>query len=144
MRRLPWKEHLRRLDDLKQSVQNATYEQKDPLLMYKLDSFDLFRDMLITFNRRAIAILLRGQLNMQVGQEVNRAGAQQRTDMSRYRTRKDDMERSSAAQQAAAGRDTREQQRTEPIRRTEPKVGRNDPCPCGSGKKYKNCHGKGL
>ena len=139
-----WKEHLRRLDDLKQSVQNATYEQKDPLLMYKLDSFDLFRDMLITFNRRAIAILLRGQLNMQVGQEVNRAGAQQRTDMSRYRTRKDDMERSSAAQQAAAGRDTREQQRTEPIRRTEPKVGRNDPCPCGSGKKYKNCHGKGL
>ena len=139
-----WKEHLRRLDDLKQSAQNASYEQKDPLLIYKLESFNLFQEMLNQFNRRAISILLRGQLNMREGQEAQQAHQQQRTDMSRYRTQKDQVARAQQAQQQAAGRDTREQQITQPIRRQEPKVGRNDPCPCGSGKKYKNCHGAGM
>ena len=140
-----WKEHLRQLDDLKQSVQNASYEQKDPLLIYKLESFNIFKQMLDSFNRRAIAILLRGQIPQQQPQNVQQAAAQQRSDYSRYRTQKDAVQ--SAAQASgmaqAAGRDTREQQRPEPIR-VEKKPRPNDPCPCGSGKKYKQCHGKGL
>ena len=140
-----WKEHLRQLDDLKQSVQNASYEQKDPLLIYKLESFGIFKRMLDSLNRRAIAILLRGQIPQQKPQNVQQAAAQQRSDYSRYRTQKDAVQ--SAAQQSgmaqAAGRDTREMQRPEPIR-VEKKPRPNDPCPCGSGKKYKQCHGKGL
>lgn len=140
-----WKEHLRQLDDLKQSVQNASYEQKDPLLIYKLESFGIFKRMLDSLNRRAIAILLRGQIPQQQPQNVQQAAAQQRSDYSRYRTQKDAVQ--TAAQQSgmaqAAGRDTREMQRPEPIR-VEKKPRPNDPCPCGSGKKYKQCHGKGL
>ena len=136
-----WKEHLRQLDDLKQSVQNASYEQKDPLLIYKLESFNLFSAMLNNFNRRAIAILLRGQIPVREPEQVRQAQAQQRQDYSKYRTQKD------AAQQRpmgnAAQRDTREIQKPEPLR-VEKKIGRNDPCPCGSGKKYKNCHGRDL
>jgi len=136
-----WKEHLRQLDDLKQSVQNASYEQKDPLLIYKLESFNIFRQMLDNFNRRAIAILLRGQIHQQ-NQNVQQAQAQQRMDLSKYRTQKDAVQH--AAQQSgmaqAAGRDTREQQRPEPLR-VDKKPLPNDPCPCGSGKKYKKCHG---
>ena len=137
-----WKEHLRQLDELKQSVQNASYEQKDPLLIYKLESFNIFRDMLDRFNRRAIAILLRGQIPTRDPQEVRQAQAQQRHD-SRYRTQKDAVSRAAAAsgQAAAAARDTREMQRPEPLR-VEKKPRPNDPCPCGSGKKYKQCHGK--
>ena len=138
-----WKEHLRQLDDLKQSVQNASYEQKDPLLIYKLESFNIFRQMLDSFNRRAIAILLRGQIHQTESQNVRQAAAPQRQDMSRYRTQKDAVaqaaQRSGMAQ--AAGRDTREQQRPEPIH-VEKKPRPNDPCPCGSGKKYKQCHGR--
>ena len=137
-----WKEHLRQLDDLKQSVQNASYEQKDPLLIYKLESFNLFEMMLNNLNRRAIAILLRGQIPVQQPGSVQQAQDPQRTDMSRYRTQKDVMEQGRQMQQQAAGQDTRAQQKPEPIRRTEPKIRPNDPCPCGSGKKYKQCHGK--
>lgn len=139
-----WKEHLRQLDDLKQSVQNASYEQKDPLLIYKLESFNLFETMLNSLNRRAIAILLRGQIPVQQPDSVRQAQAPQRTDMSRYRTQKDAMEQGRQMQQQVAGQDTRAMQKTEPIRRTEPKIRPNDPCPCGSGKKYKQCHGKGI
>ena len=136
-----WKEHLRQLDDLKQSVQNASYEQKDPLLIYKLESFNLFSAMLNNFNRRAIAILLRGQIPVREPEQVRQAQAQQRQDYSKYRTQKD-----AAGQRPmgnAAQRDTREIQKPEPLR-VEKKIGRNDPCPCGSGKKYKNCHGRDL
>mgnify|MGYP003309069073 CR=1 FL=1 len=138
-----WKEHLRQLDDLKQSVQNASYEQKDPLLIYKLESFNIFRQMLDSFNRRAIAILLRGQIHQQQPENVQQAQAQQRQDMSKYRTQKDVVQRAAQASgmAQAAGRDTREQQRPEPIR-VEKKPLPNDPCPCGSGLKYKKCHGK--
>ncbi len=138
-----WKEHLRRLDDLKQSVQNASYEQKDPLLIYKLESFNIFSQMLDSFNRRTIAILMRGQIPQQQPQSVQQAMAERRMDMSRYRTQKDVVQRAAQAsgQAAAAGRDTREMQRPEPIR-VEKKPRPNDPCPCGSGKKYKQCHGK--
>ena len=140
-----WKEHLRQLDDLKQSVQNASYEQKDPLLIYKLESFGIFKRMLDSLNRRAIAILLRGQIPQQQPQNVQQAAAQQRSDYSRYRTQKDAVQSAAHASgmAQAAGRDTREQQRPEPIR-VEKKPRPNDPCPCGSGKKYKHCHGKGL
>ncbi|MCQ2324545.1 MAG: preprotein translocase subunit SecA [Paludibacteraceae bacterium] len=138
-----WKEHLRQLDDLKQSVQNASYEQKDPLLIYKLESFNIFRQMLDNFNRRAIAILLRGQIHQQQPDAVQQAQAARRMDMSKYRTQKDAVQRAAQAsgQAAAAGRDTREQQRPEPLR-VEKKPRPNDPCPCGSGKKYKQCHGR--
>ena len=140
-----WKEHLRQLDDLKQSVQNASYEQKDPLVIYKLESFNLFAEMLKSFNRRALSILLRGQIPTQQPQDVRQAAPQQRTDMSRYRTQKNDaMSQTAAGQRQAAGQDTRQMQKPEPMKRAEPKIGRNDPCPCGSGKKYKQCHGRGL
>ena len=138
-----WKEHLRQLDDLKQSVQNASYEQKDPLLIYKLESFGIFREMLDTLNRRAIAILLRGQIHMTEPDKVQQAQQQRRMDYSRYRTQKDAVQQAAAASgaAAAAGRDTRENARPEPIH-VEKKPRPNDPCPCGSGKKYKQCHGR--
>ena len=138
-----WKEHLRQLDDLKQSVQNASYEQKDPLLIYKLESFGIFRRMLDALNRRAIAILLRGQIPTANPEEVRQAQEQRRQDYSRYRTQKDSVARAAqqSGQAAAAGRDTREVQRPEPIH-VEKKPRPNDPCPCGSGKKYKQCHGR--
>ena len=138
-----WKEHLRQLDDLKQSVQNASYEQKDPLLIYKLESFHIFKEMLDTLNRRAIAILLRGQIHQQEPDRVQQAQQQRRQDYSKYRTQKDAVQQAAAASgaAAAAGRDTREQQHQGPII-AEKKPRPNDPCPCGSGKKYKQCHGK--
>ena len=138
-----WKEHLRQLDDLKQSVQNASYEQKDPLLIYKLESFNIFKGMLDALNRRAIAILLRGQIHMTEPDKVQQAQQQRRMDLSRYRTQKDAVQQAAQASgaAAAAGRDTRENARPEPIH-VDKKPRPNDPCPCGSGKKYKQCHGK--
>ena len=138
-----WKEHLRQLDDLKQSVQNASYEQKDPLLIYKLESFGIFKDMLHTFNLRAISILLRGQIHQQEPDHVQQAQQQRRHDYSRYRAQKDSVQQAAAASgaAAAAAHDTRAQQRPEPIH-VDKKPRPNDPCPCGSGKKYKQCHGK--
>ena len=138
-----WKEHLRQLDDLKQSVQNASYEQKDPLLIYKLESFNIFKQMLDALNRRAIAILLRGQIHEQQPDRVQQAQQQRRTDYSRYRSQKDAVQQAAAASGAAqaAGRDTREQLHQGPII-ADKKPRPNDPCPCGSGKKYKQCHGK--
>ena len=138
-----WKEHLRQLDDLKQSVQNASYEQKDPLLIYKLESFHIFENMLNALNRRAIAILLRGQIHQTEPDRVQQAQQQRRMDYSRYRTQKDAVQQAAQASGAAqaAGRDTREQQRPEPLH-VDKKPRPNDPCPCGSGKKYKQCHGR--
>ena len=140
-----WKEHLRQLDELKQSVQNASYEQKDPLLIYKLESFNIFKQMLDSLNRRAISILLRGQIHQQQPDAVQQAQQQRRLDMSRYRTQKDSVQQAAQASgmAQAAGRDTREQQRQMPLI-AEKKPRPNDPCPCGSGKKFKACHGRGL
>jgi len=134
-----WKENLRELDDLKHSVQNASYEQKDPLLIYKLESVNLFDTMVDKINNQTVSILMRGQIPVQEPQEVRQAVPEQRQDLSKYREQKQDL--TDPNQQAAAQQDTREQQKREPIR-VEKTVGRNDPCPCGSGKKYKNCHGK--
>ena len=136
-----WKENLRELDELKHSVQNASYEQKDPLLIYKLESVNLFDAMVNKINNETISILMRGQIPVQEPQEVRQAAPEKRQDMSRYQEQKQDL--SDPNQQAAAARDTREQPKREPFRAPKT-IGRNDPCPCGSGKKYKNCHGRNL
>lgn len=131
-----WKEHLREMDDLKQSVQSATYEQKDPLLIYKLESFNLFKGMLQRVNRDIVSFLYKGNLPWNDSQNVKEAQRPQRNDMSRLKTGRED------GMSQARNQRTSEQQKTQPVK-VEKKVGRNDPCPCGSGKKYKNCHGIG-
>jgi preprotein translocase subunit SecA len=133
-----WKEHLREMDELRHSVQNASYEQKDPLLIYKLESFNLFKVMVNEINTKAVSILMRGQIPVQDPQSVRQAAPDQKTDYSKYRTQKDEVGRGSAPDGAPR---QPEQRKLEPVR-VEKKVGRNDPCPCGSGKKYKNCHGQ--
>ncbi len=135
-----WKEHLRELDDLKQSVQSATYEQKDPLLIYKFESFELFKTMIDKINKEVANVLMKGQLPVQDPSEVRRGEQPHRTDMSRLQTRKRDFG-SSYGEGEGEGQERKQAQKVQPVR-VDKKVGRNDPCPCGSGKKYKNCHGK--
>ncbi|MEA4982768.1 MAG: preprotein translocase subunit SecA [Paludibacter sp.] len=134
-----WKEHLRQLDELRNSVQNASYEQKDPLLIYKLESFGLFKEMIDSMNRKVIAILMRGQIPMREPEQVREARPVQKMDMSKYRTQKDEVGNRSSNQDPTK-QDTRENQRIEPVH-ADKKPGRNEPCFCGSGKKYKHCHG---
>ena len=137
-----WKENLRDLDELKHSVQNASYEQKDPLLIFKLESVTLFDKMVSKINDQTVSILMRGQIPVQENSNVKVAPDPKRNkQQQRYNETKVDL--NDANQQAAAQRDTRENAKREPIR-VEKTVGRNDPCPCGSGKKFKNCHGKNL
>ena len=133
-----WKENLRELDELKHSVQNASYEQKDPLLIFKLESVNLFDNMVSKINNNTISVLMRGQIPVQEPQQVRQAAPEQRTPRQQYKEEKVNLD--DPDQQAAAGRDTREAKQ-EPVR-AEKTIGRNDPCPCGSGLKYKNCHGK--
>ncbi|MBR2155037.1 MAG: preprotein translocase subunit SecA [Bacteroidaceae bacterium] len=147
-----WKENLRALDELKQSVQNASYEQKDPLLIFKLESVNLFDNMVNEINDRTISTLMRCSIPIADPEEVKEAPAQMpeapRQRLTENKQNPDDprqnMMQSDAEQQAAARRDTRERTPMQPLVNTAPKIGRNDPCPCGSGKKYKNCHGRGL
>jgi preprotein translocase subunit SecA len=131
-----WKEHLREMDELKQSVQNATYEQKDPLLIYKFESFELFRTMLNKVNKDVVSTLMKGHIPNQDPEQVKEAERRRQVDMSNYRASKSDFSQYSST----GGGDPDRKQKTEPVR-VEKKVGRNDPCPCGSGKKYKQCHG---
>ena len=138
-----WKENLRQLDELRHSVQNASYEQKDPLLIFKLESAKLFDDMVNDMNNRIASILTRGQIPEIEQQEVREAAPEQRSQ--RYNEQRGE-ELVDKNQQAAAQQDTREsaqQQRRQPIVKDK-MPGRNDPCPCGSGKKFKNCHGRGI
>ncbi len=135
-----WKEHLREMDELKQSVQNASYEQKDPLLIYKLESFDLFKTMIEKVNRDVISMLMKGQIPIQQSDQVREAQARQKLDMSKYQTSKTDVPSYSKGTSTTPGGPP-QPRAVQPIR-VEKKVGRNDPCPCGSGKKYKNCHGR--
>ena len=128
-----WKEHLRELDDLKEAVQNASYEQKDPLVIYKLESFNLFKAMLEKINEDVISFLMRADIPTQDPNTV-RESRPQGIDKSKIREQRQDL-------LAQSHSDTQQRQVTQPIRK-EVKVGRNDPCPCGSGKKYKNCHGR--
>lgn len=137
-----WKEQLREMDDLKQSVQNATYEQKDPLLIYKLESFDLFKIMIAKVNKDVVSTLMKGQIPIQSRDQVREADTRKRTDMSRYKTQKSELPGSGNAMDGA---NTQTQERSKPQPVTiEKRVGRNEPCPCGSGKKFKYCHGKGA
>ncbi|MCH4896523.1 preprotein translocase subunit SecA [Marinilabiliaceae bacterium JC040] len=130
-----WKEHLRELDDLKQSVQNASYEQKDPLLIYKFESFNLFKKMIETVNKEIVSTLMKGYIPMQDPNEIQE-GKRQHTDLSGLETsRRNEYE-------GGASKDE-EPKKAQPVR-VGKKIGRNDPCPCGSGLKYKKCHGKGL
>ncbi len=128
-----WKEHLRELDDLKESVQNATYEQKDPLVIYKLESFNLFSAMIEKINEEVISFLMRADIPVQDADNVREHRARG-IDRSKIREQRNDL-------LSQAHSNTQQREVTQPIR-VEKKVGRNDPCPCGSGKKYKNCHGK--
>jgi preprotein translocase subunit SecA len=130
-----WKEHLREMDELKQSVQNATYEQKDPLLIYKFESFELFKTMITKVNKDVVSTLMKGHIPTQDPEQVKEAQRRRQVDMSNLRTSKSDF-----SQYSSTGGGQDRNQKTEPVR-VDKKVGRNDPCPCGSGKKYKQCHG---
>ena len=154
-----WKEHLRELDQLRQSVQNVSYEQKDPLVIYKVESFHLFEQMLNNLNVKVISALMRGQIYIQPrpgmqtqdgGEapaerpqpEVQRAMPREPRRDTNYRESRENLPGENATR-AAASAPQGEQQRQPPVK-AGPKIGRNDPCPCGSGKKFKNCHGRGL
>ena len=135
-----WKEHLREMDELKNSVQNAVYEQKDPLLVYKFEAFKLFREMLANVNKEVVSFLFRGGIPVQQQpEEVREAKPQPKLDLKKLRTSKPEMVHES---NGVPVEDFREAQKATPVR-VEQKIGRNDPCPCGSGKKFKNCHGAG-
>ncbi len=152
-----WKEHLRELDQLRQSVQNAAYEQKDPLVIYKVESFHLFENMLSELNVKAVSALMRGQIAVRTHEPAPEQPEdapqprpepelmESKAELPRrqyYRETKEELPGSSEQREAASARQG-EQQKTMPAKAA-PKVGRNDPCPCGSGKKFKNCHGRGL
>ena len=171
-----WKEHLRELDQLRQSVQNASYEQKDPLVIYKVESFHLFEAMLNQLNVKAMSTLMRGQIYVQPARpqapqpapaepaadstpeteapaqkpapeqpkpqpKVERAMPEKKEDYSQYRTSRENLPGENANRAASQG--ASQHQAAQPAK-AGPRINRNDPCPCGSGKKYKNCHGKGL
>jgi preprotein translocase subunit SecA len=142
-----WKEHLREMDELRHSVQNASYENKDPLLIYKLESYNLFKVMVEGMNRKTVSILMRGQIPVreESGIQLRQAAPVKHQDMSRYRTEKTQLDGRGGVDPLLPAPPTGAVApvRHEPVR-VEKRVGRNDPCPCGSGKKYKNCHGKGL
>ena len=125
-----WKEHLRDMDDLKQSVQNATYEQKDPLLIYKFESFNLFSQMLEEMNKDVVAFLMRAHIPLRDASAPQPSAPVRRPDMSQYNTSRTDLVTNGGEPKSRM-----------PVH-VEKQVGRNDPCPCGSGKKFKNCHGK--
>ena len=135
-----WKENLRELDDLKKSVQNASYEQKDPLLVFKLESVQLFDKMVNRINNATVSSLMRAQIPVQAPEEVREAAPEQPTKQPKYTESHETVEEQ--ASREAAGRDTRERQQQPIVKEKLP--GRNAPCPCGSGKKFKNCHGRGL
>jgi len=128
-----WKEHLREMDDLKQSVQNAVYEQKDPLLIYKFESFELFKQMMSNVNKEIVSFLMRANLPNESGKAVQQARIPA--------TPKEQTQTSRNEVGSASGAEEQERAKPQPVK-AELKVGRNDPCPCGSGKKYKNCHGQ--
>jgi preprotein translocase subunit SecA len=145
-----WKEHLREMDDLKTSVQNAVYEQKDPLLIYKFESFDLFKRMVDDTNKNMVSFLFRANLPSGDGQpiqDVRRRPTQ--TPQPKLQTQREEVsagpQQQPQQQQQGPRQGGMPQQAPQPVQqvvREGPKVGRNDPCPCGSGKKYKSCHGK--
>lgn len=131
-----WKEHLRAMDDLKQSVQTAAYEQKDPLVIYKMEAFNLFKQMDSEVNKEIVQFLCHATIPLQEGETV-KEGRQRKTDLSNMRTQKESLDGAVSEEDYYDPTPVKQ----EPVK-VGPKIGRNDPCPCGSGKKYKNCHGK--
>jgi preprotein translocase subunit SecA len=141
-----WKEHLRSMDDLKQSVQTAYLEQKDPLVIYKMEAFELFRHMDSEVNKDIVSFLCHCAIPIEENKAPIREGREQKTDMSKMKVRKDEMVTSSDTSRGLVNEgndyyEPSEEIKKEPVK-VGPKIGRNDPCPCGSGVKYKNCHGK--
>jgi preprotein translocase subunit SecA len=136
-----WKNHLRAMDDLRQSVRMASYEQKDPLLIYKFEAFNLFKTMMLETNRDIISFLLRAGIPIQEAPPQAARMPEQHTDMSQMRVNKLDDE--FVEEEYYSEAPDPQAVRREPVQAA-PKIGRNDSCPCGSGKKFKNCHGKGL
>ncbi|MBK7764155.1 MAG: preprotein translocase subunit SecA [Bacteroidetes bacterium] len=140
-----WKNHLRKMDELKQSVQLASLEQKDPLLIYKFEAFNLFKEMIGETNKHIVSFLMRCGIPMQQEQDIHQAQVE-KTDMSRMRANREEIDE--AGEDYAANQNDRytststAEVKRDPIRNLEPKIGRNDLCPCGSGKKFKQCHGK--
>jgi preprotein translocase subunit SecA len=142
-----WKEHLRAMDDLRQSVQTAGYEQKDPLVIYKIEAFGAFKQMDDQVNKDIVSFLAHCGIPAEQNQPARiTEERRRRTDMSKMRQRKEEFVGAASGPEYLSGEneyiDPSENIKQEPIR-VGPKVGRNDPCPCGSGKKYKNCHGRG-
>jgi preprotein translocase subunit SecA len=141
-----WKEHLRAMDDLKQSVQTAVYEQKDPLVIYKTTAFELFSNMNAEVNKDIVSFLCHAGLPVDQGEGNLREGREQRTDMSKMKVRKDSMVAAGEAEPEMMSAENEYHDPSGPIKqepvKAGPKVGRNDPCPCGSGKKFKQCHGR--
>ncbi len=131
-----WKEQLREMDELKQSVQNASYEQKDPLLIYKFESFELFKKMIHKINKDVVSYLIKGDIFMQNQAGLKEAKLPKGIDRSQMKEQRGDL-------LSQANSDTQENSKPQPVK-VEKRVGRNDPCPCGSGKKYKQCHGKNV
>ena len=141
-----WKENLRALDELKHSVQNASYEQKDPLLIFKFESVKLFDSMVGEINDGTISVLMRCQIPVADPNELKEAPAEmpKRRDQRLVESKQSLDPEANREQRAAGQADTRQQAPVQTIKNEGPKIGRNDPCPCGSGKKFKNCHGKGI
>jgi preprotein translocase subunit SecA len=137
-----WKEHLREMDELKQSVQNAVYEQKDPLIIYKMEAFNLFKNMLNAVNKEVVSFLFKGGIPVQTDPEDVREAQAPKQPAQKLKTSKPEFTQSSSTAMPEM-EDTREAVPQQPVRK-EVTVGRNEPCPCGSGKKFKNCHGAGM
>ena len=139
-----WKEHLRAMDDLKHSVQTAVYEQKDPLVIYKTTAFEMFRNMDGDVNRDIVSFLTHAGIPAEQNVNQIREGREQKTDMSKMKVNKDEID--ARGDDYAANENDYFDPSAPPVKqepvKVGPKIGRNDPCPCGSGKKYKQCHGK--
>lgn len=138
-----WKEHLREMDDLKTSVQNAVYEQKDPLLIYKFESFDLFKRMIDETNRELVAFLFKANLPNNDGNQIQEARQRKPSPQPKLQTQREEVGGGPQQQLNSPGApNVPQQEKPHQVVRQDPKIGRNDACPCGSGKKYKQCHGK--
>ena len=138
-----WKEHLRQMDDLKDAVQGASFEQKDPLVIYKMEAFKLFEELIHKINHDVTAYLSKGNIMVEIRPDEVREARRKKTDFSKARVHKDDSEGydDSLDQEHMSDDGQPVMQKPQTFIRSEKKIGRNDPCPCGSGKKYKNCHG---
>jgi preprotein translocase subunit SecA len=140
-----WKEHLRNMDDLKDATQGASFEQKDPLVVYKIEAFNLFKEFVNRVNEKVISYLYKGMVMIQQDEQVRQAPAPQKMNQQKLKdNRFEEQERMQRQAAQNAGQSDEQRRNSAPVIRDANKVGRNDACPCGSGKKFKNCHGQGV